>query len=122
MSKSGTSAATRTGCWDASNVRIGPTPLRPLTHAFQNASLPKPLGATTPSPVTTTLRMAIAPPEHAGRPAAPALPEPEGDPFWDGRSLRNAVRGCPAGGPFRQAGCAIHPWLPDHLDSLLTQD
>src|SRR3954465_1509314 len=113
MSKSGTSAATRTGCWDASNVRIGPTPLRPLTHAFQNASLPTPLGATTPSPVITTLRMAFAPPEHAGRPAAPALPEPEGDtPLGDGGPLRNPPRRCPAGGPFRQARCAIHPLSP----------
>ena len=43
---------------EASKQRMGPTPLRPLTHAYQNASLPMPLGATTPTPVTQTLRMA----------------------------------------------------------------
>ena len=57
-SKSGTSAAIRTGCPDASKLRMGPTPLRPLTQADQKGALPTPLGATTPSPVTTTLRMA----------------------------------------------------------------
>src|SRR3954451_18531752 len=59
MSKSGTSAAILTGCADASKVRMGPTPLRPRTHADQKSSLPTPLGATTPNPVTTTLRMAL---------------------------------------------------------------
>ncbi len=58
MSKSGTSPATCTGSDDVSKLRIGPTPLLPLTQADQNASLPTPLGATTPTPVTTTLRMA----------------------------------------------------------------
>src|SRR5262245_39377441 len=57
-SKSGTSAAIRTGCPDASKLRMGPTPLRPLMQADQKGVLPTPLGATTPSPVTTTLRMA----------------------------------------------------------------
>src|ERR1051325_4929009 len=52
-----TSAAILTGCSDASKLRIGPTPLTPLRHADQNAALPMPLGATTPSPVTTTLRI-----------------------------------------------------------------
>src|SRR5262249_15258465 len=58
MSNSATSPATCTGSDDVSKLRIGPTPLRPLTQADQNASLPTPLGATTPTPVTTTLRMA----------------------------------------------------------------
>ena len=57
MSYSATSPATRTGSEDVSKQRIGPTPLLPLTQADQNASLPTPLGATTPTPVTTTLRM-----------------------------------------------------------------
>ena len=56
-SSSGTSAAILTGCLEASKLRIGPTPLWPLRQAFQKASLPIPLGATTPSPVTTTLRI-----------------------------------------------------------------
>src|SRR5262245_49022360 len=56
-SKSGTSAAILTGWLEASKLRIGPTPLRPFLHADQNASLPVPLGATTPRPVTTTLRI-----------------------------------------------------------------
>ena len=58
-SKSCTSPATRIGWLDASNERIGPTPLCPSTHACQKASLPTPLGATTPTPVITTLRMTI---------------------------------------------------------------
>src|SRR5262245_18172306 len=49
----------RTGCADASKLRIGPTPLLPLRHADQKASLPRPLGATTPRPLTTTLRKAF---------------------------------------------------------------
>ncbi len=57
-SNSGTSPATRTGCSEASKQRMGPMPLRPSTHADQKASLPMPFGATTPTPVTTTLRMA----------------------------------------------------------------
>src|SRR5262249_22799699 len=36
---------------------MGRTPLRPSTQDDQNAALPTPLGATTPRPVTTTLRM-----------------------------------------------------------------
>src|SRR5947209_784351 len=55
--KSCTSAAICTGWPEASKLRIGPTPLLPLRHAVQNASLPIPFGATTPRPVTTTLRM-----------------------------------------------------------------
>src|SRR4051812_48811390 len=66
MSKSGTSAAMPTGWEEASNVRIGPTPLRPSTQADQKASLPRPLGATTPNPVTTTLRMATLRPNTPG--------------------------------------------------------
>ena len=49
---------------------IARTPLRPLTHASQNASLPTPFGATTPSPVTTTRRMDSEPPS----PRMPRLP------------------------------------------------
>src|SRR6266849_1636613 len=58
-SKSATSAAIFTGWPEASKERMGPTPLLPFRQAFQNASLPTPLGATTPRPVTTTLRMAM---------------------------------------------------------------
>src|SRR5262245_9459012 len=57
ISWSGTSAAILTGWPEASKVRIGPTPLVPLTQADQKASLPMPLGLTTPRPVTTTLRI-----------------------------------------------------------------
>src|SRR3954469_15913390 len=78
MSKSGTSAATRTGCCDASNARIGPTPLLPLTHAFQKGPLPTPLGATTPSPVITTLRIGFAPRGPDGPFVSPTTPHPAG--------------------------------------------
>src|SRR3954466_1979628 len=63
-SKSGTSAATRTGWLEASKLRMGPTPLVPATQADQNASLPMPLGLTTPRPVTTTLRIDTPPPHY----------------------------------------------------------
>src|SRR6516165_5797085 len=56
-SKSLTSAAILTGCAVASKLRIGPTPLLPFKHADQKWSLPTPLGATMPRPVTTTLRI-----------------------------------------------------------------
>src|ERR1019366_7295156 len=56
-SKLFTSAAILTGCADASKLRIGPTPLMPFKQADQKASLPIPLGATTPRPVMTTLRI-----------------------------------------------------------------
>src|SRR5262245_61155109 len=49
---------------------MGPTPLRPSTQADQNASLPMPLGLTTPSPVTTTLRIDRSP----RRPPPPSPP------------------------------------------------
>src|SRR5262245_23388178 len=73
MSSGGTSAAIRTGCAEASNVEIGRTPLLPLTQADQKASLPMPLGATTPRPVTTTLRISHLRATHgkaAGTPPA----------------------------------------------------
>ena len=47
-------------------IVMGRTPLCPFKHAVQNASLPIPLGATTPNPVTTTLR-------RAGRPLFPII-------------------------------------------------
>src|SRR5262249_26822596 len=57
-SKSDTSPAMCTGKDDVSKQRMGPTPLRPSTQADQKASFPTPLGATTPTPETATLRMA----------------------------------------------------------------
>src|ERR1019366_9557833 len=56
-SKLCTSAAILTGCAVASKERIGPTPLLPFKQADQKASRPIPLGATTPMPVITTLRI-----------------------------------------------------------------
>ncbi len=60
-SKSCTSAAILTGCPVASKLRMGPTPLVPFKQADQKASLPTPLGATTPRPVMTTLRIPAIP-------------------------------------------------------------
>src|SRR6188472_2916488 len=68
-SKSLTSPAILMGKVDASNALISRTPLRPLTQASQKSSLPIPLGATTPSPVTTTRRMDSEPP-------SPRMPRP----------------------------------------------
>src|SRR5207249_876021 len=64
-----------------SNERIGPMPLWPSTHACQNASLPTPLGATTPKPLTTTLRMT-----SPDRPPLVPLPEGGGTSRSHGRS------------------------------------
>jgi hypothetical protein len=62
--KSGTSAAIFTGWEEASKVLIGPTPLTRSTQFFQYASLPMPFGATSPKPVTTSLRMIETPNEN----------------------------------------------------------
>src|SRR5262245_41179336 len=75
-----------TGCREASKLVMGPTPLVPFTHARQKASLPTPLGATTRSPVTTTLRMTVSP--HAV--AAPGVVSRCADPLC-------RVPGFPAG-------------------------
>src|SRR6476620_6355039 len=69
-SKSLTSPAIWTGKFEASKLRIGPTPLAPSRQADQKASLPTPFGATTPTPVTTTLRMALGSPVGAATPDA----------------------------------------------------
>ena len=44
--------------FEVSNRVIGPMPFSPACVAFHQASVPMPLGATTPMPVTTTRRSA----------------------------------------------------------------
>src|SRR5579884_2341042 len=88
---------------------MGPTPLRPATQADQKASLPTPLGATTPSPVTTTLRMDTLRRGHDEPPGA--------RPPW--RRLLATVRwvGWSSGDPFAaaQGRRERRPCLPDAL-------
>ena len=54
-SKPFTSAATRTGNADASNVWIQSTPLRPASALSHDVATSLPIGVTAPSPVTATL-------------------------------------------------------------------
>src|SRR5438093_6614357 len=56
-SKSLTSAAMVAAKPLASNCVIGPTPLRPARMFFQVSSVPMPTALTSPTPVTTTLRV-----------------------------------------------------------------
>src|SRR5437660_54226 len=73
---------------------MGPTPLWPLQHADQNASLPTPLGATTPIPVTTTLRMIVLPPKPnaPGEACGRGTERPDGRRKRPWRVLRNRQR------------------------------
>src|SRR6202007_2045678 len=54
-----TSAAIPHGYFDASTSEIGPIPDFPARRLAQKTSLPMPLGATTPRPVTTTRRRSV---------------------------------------------------------------
>ena len=49
----------RDGYWVASKRVTGPRPDSPASVAFQNSSVPRPLGAVIPRPVTTAVVMTV---------------------------------------------------------------
>ena len=53
-----TSPASFAAYFEVSNRVIGPMPFSPACVAFHQASVPMPVGATTPTPVMTTRRSA----------------------------------------------------------------